>query len=355
LVFPFPFLLELFFLLALAFKLLTSFFGAIIYFQWNSSREVSRDYTPFCLQWQRWAARCILLAMFALTEALMTDIAFAMEDQTEDALIDLESGRIAYPGLDNDFPEDADQVEDFSNTERWASLPTWSSAQGFRLMERFADGLADPVARKRLTRSLTQRKGVFRSFKEALQEFPELETIFFRFKDGEMRRHIRLWYAQLRLEGDETAEGAGPSPSGIEDAEFRVSEISADQASAVLTRFFGNRDLGQPPLVLENQSGAARDLILAKLNHELANGAGCLTVSLPVEGDMVETCAGFALFTPFRDPGGCSAVVSFIESLPEYRGVGIEELLIGALRNRGFSPILIQRYSYFSLVERDPT
>jgi len=289
--------------------------------------------------------------MFALTEALMTDIAFAMEDQTEDALIDLESGRIAYPGLDADFSEDADQDDDFSNTERWASLPAWSSALGFRLMERFTDGLADPVARKRLTQALTQRKGVFRSFKEALQEFPELEIIFFRFKDGEMRRHIRLWYAQLRLEGDETAEGAGPSPLAIEEAEFLISEIDTDQASAMLTKFFGDRDLGQPPLVLENQSGAARDLIRAKLDHELANGASCLIVSLPIEGDMADTCAGLALFTPFREPG-CSAVVSFIESLPEYRGVGIEELLIAALRERGFSPILIQRYSYFSLVER---
>lgn len=288
--------------------------------------------------------------MFALTEALMTDLVFAMEDQTEDALIDLESGRIAYPGVDSGFPEDPDQVDDYSDTERWASLPVWSSAQGFRLMERFTDGLADPLARKRLSQALTQRKGVFRAFKEALQEYPELETVFFRFKDGEMRRHIRHWYAELRSEGQETAEGQGPSPADFEDAEFRVSEIDQGQASTLLARFFGNRELGQPALVLENQSADARDLIRAKLDHELSSGAVCLIASLPGDGDTLETCASLAIYTPL--PGKRPrAVVSFIESLPEYRGVGLEELLVNALHKRSFSPILIQRYSYFSLVE----
>jgi hypothetical protein len=288
--------------------------------------------------------------MFALTEALMTDIAFAMEDQTEDALIDLESGRIAYPGVDPDFPEDADQVEDYSDNERWASLPVWSSAQGFRLMERFTDGLADPLSRKRLSHALTQRKGVFRAFKEALLEFPELETVYFRYKDGEMRRHIRHWYAELRSEGQETAEGQGPSPVGFEEAEFRVSEIGRDQASVLLTRFFGNRELGQPALVLENQSADARDLIRAKLDHELSTGADCLIASLPGDGEILETCASLAIYTslPGKKP---RAVVSFIESLPEYRGVGLEDLLLSALRKQAYCPILIQRYSFFSLVE----
>jgi len=137
---------------------------------------------------------------FELTEALMDDILFAMEDQMGEFLLDTVEGEVVC-GVDGwDFAE-VDLDEDDANGEpRYISLPDWESSNGFRLMEHFAAGLRNPIVREELTSALNLGKGVFRAFKDTLARYPEAEKLWFSFKENEMKKEIVRWYNGLREE-----------------------------------------------------------------------------------------------------------------------------------------------------------
>jgi hypothetical protein len=46
-------------------------------------------------------------------------------------------------------------------------------------MEKFTAGLNNPVARQELTAALNKNKGVFRAFRDVLEQYPEVEKIWF--------------------------------------------------------------------------------------------------------------------------------------------------------------------------------
>ncbi|MDR2730070.1 MAG: GNAT family N-acetyltransferase, partial [Treponema sp.] len=59
------------------------------------------------------------------------------------------------------------------------ALPQWGPKDGYRLMEKFTAGLNNPVARQELTAALNKNKGVFRAFRDVLEQYPEVEKIWF--------------------------------------------------------------------------------------------------------------------------------------------------------------------------------
>ena len=124
---------------------------------------------------------------FRLTDILIDQILFYMENQGETALVFARDGKIV-PVVD-DEPE----LDD----ENYYSLPDWTSADGFELMENFTAGLHNPNAYKELRRCLANRRGVFRNFKDILKSYPEVEKKWFAFKDKVMHRRITEWYNEL--------------------------------------------------------------------------------------------------------------------------------------------------------------
>jgi ribosomal protein S18 acetylase RimI-like enzyme len=154
---------------------------------------------------------------FELTEALMDDILFSMEDQEGEFYIDTQDG-IVLGGVDSDFGEfDLDD-------DRFISLPEWDSSSGFRLMERFAAGIRNPLIREELSSALNRGKGVFRAFKDTLTRHPEAEKIWFSYKEREMKNEIVRWYNALREEWGLEKIGFEPEETGdliLEDFRFR--------------------------------------------------------------------------------------------------------------------------------------
>ena len=137
---------------------------------------------------------------FELTEALIDDILFAMEDQEGEFYLDTVEG-IVVGGLD--WPDDLKfQFNDDAKKGggRFISLPEWDSADGFRLMERFAAGFRNPMVREELSSALSLGRGVFRAFKNVLGRYPETEKLWFSYKEKEMKREIIRWYNGLREE-----------------------------------------------------------------------------------------------------------------------------------------------------------
>jgi ribosomal protein S18 acetylase RimI-like enzyme len=110
-----------------------------------------------------------------------------MENQEKVFYLDFESGSIV---ASEDVPGEGDE-------SRWYELPLWRSNEGFQLMERFVAGLRNPIVRDELRNALGAGKGVFRQFKNALKSRPEVEKVWHRFKEREMRKIVYDWFNQI--------------------------------------------------------------------------------------------------------------------------------------------------------------
>ena len=161
---------------------------------------------------------------FELTEALIDDILFAMEDQMGEFMLDTVEGVVTGGVDDPEFTGENLDEDDGEGGERYISLPEWDSADGFRLMERFAAGFRNPLVRDELTSALSLGRGVFRAFKDSLSRHPEAEKLWFAYKDKEMKREIIRWYNGLREEWGIEKIGMEPEDTDdlvLEDFRFR--------------------------------------------------------------------------------------------------------------------------------------
>ncbi len=128
--------------------------------------------------------------IFDLTKDIIDQIIFAMEDQEEDFVIDREKGEI--------ISKKALGSMDISKEDRYIEIPEWKPIDGYRLMERFASTLRNPLYRERLLEALSSGKKVFRNFKNILKENPSIEKRWFIFKAQEIKRIVYDWYNQQR-------------------------------------------------------------------------------------------------------------------------------------------------------------
>jgi GNAT superfamily N-acetyltransferase len=265
---------------------------------------------------------------FELTEALIDDILFSMEDQNGIFYVDTDAG-IVLGDLEADSAFKFDDSPD--DEDRLIALPEWDSSEGFRLMERFAAGLKNSVIREKLTAALDRGKGVFRAFKDTLGLYPETEQLWFKFKEREMRRVIINWYNGLREEWGLERVGLEPDETGdlvLED--FRIREPREGDYAAV---------------------AALHRLCLGEFRRTAAwpfpgeqavlpEDAGPKTLAL-----VAETGGGdFAAYIAAEKQGAIRRITA-LEVRPEYRGMGIGEALLSHLLERtdqtGVSHILL--------------
>jgi len=159
---------------------------------------------------------------FELTGALIDDILFAMEDQMGEFMLDTVEGVVAGGADGLDFL-DEDPDDDEESGERYIDLPKWDSSDGFRLMEHFAAGLRNPIVREELSSALGLGRGDFRAFKDTLSRHPEIEKLWFVFKDQEMKNEIVRWYNGLREEWGLEKIGIEPDETGdLVFEDFRI-------------------------------------------------------------------------------------------------------------------------------------
>jgi len=257
---------------------------------------------------------------FELTEALIDDILFSMEDQNGEFLLDTVEG-VVIGGVDGlDVDEEEGDGEDSS---RYIDLPEWDSASGYRLMERFAAGFRNPLVRKELTSALDRGRGVFRAFKDVLGRYPETEKLWFAYKEQEMKRHILRWYNGLRQEWGLEKLGTEPEETGdlvLEDFSFRP---------------FLKEDLAQ--------AGELHRYCLEEYRETLAEtGAGSLAGILVREAESWHSFSDSPETGLVAESGGgefagyitgivkdSSLYIQNLEVKAEFRGLGIGEALLG--------------------------
>ena len=249
---------------------------------------------------------------FELNNALVDQIIFYMEDQNSDFVLDTCKGMV----ISTDDPE----YEDESGGEdgRFIPLPGWGPSDGFRLMERFAAALHNPVAREELSAALERGRGVFRAFKDAASRFPEIEKRWFAFKEQGMRHEVIRWYNGLReswgmeLIGDEPEDIAALV---LEDFRFREgTQADTDAARELHT------------LCLESYNGDADDE--QKITAETLAGMGQWT--FPGDRCLIAESAGgeFAACVSAALQASGSLHIRVLEVRPEYRGLGLGAALL---------------------------
>ena len=255
---------------------------------------------------------------FELTEELIDNILFFMEDQDGDFYVDTVKGMVVdlmgdfEADIDEDFDEEIDSdIEEstVNDKDRYIDLPQWESADGFGLMENFTAGLKNALIRKELRYALGQGRGVFRAFKDTLGKYPEVEKLWFSYKENEMKKEIITWYNGLREEWGLEKIGMEPEDTGdlvLEDFRFR-------------------------PLAKEDFEKARElhELCLKELEEDLAGLPNVKIFDDEAPNAMcAETIGGeFAGFIAGSVEGEVLHI-QCLEVAAEYRGLGIGEALL---------------------------
>jgi len=155
---------------------------------------------------------------FDLDDTLVNGILFYMENQDGEYLFDTQECQII--NIEND------EIDE-DNSDRYISLPQWTTNDGYRLMEKFTLNLKNPLLRAELTAALNKNKGVFRSFKSALEQHPETEKKWLLFKEKKMKNEVIIWYNSMREEWGLQPVGSEPEDTAslvLEDFLFKQTE-----------------------------------------------------------------------------------------------------------------------------------
>ena len=217
---------------------------------------------------------------FELDDTLLDDILFFMENQEGDFLLDTQE--VIVIDINNN---DYDKEPDFSDNERFIALPEWNSQDGYRMMESFSSVLKNPIVRQELSGSLNRNKGVFRAFRNVLSEYPEVEKLWYAYKEKEMKKEVIIWYNGLREEW-------GLEPVGIEPE---------DNTSLVLEDFIIRRGEGDYCFISETINNESTGRINAELTAS------------------------------HSDPDIKALHINFLEVNPAYRGMGLGKTLLSKI------------------------
>lgn len=141
--------------------------------------------------------------MFELSDEMIRQVIFGMENQNHRYLLDVTTGRVVR----EDHLEEQIEPDLLDPEARYYVLPEWKSADGFNLMQRFLGELPNPQLRGELNEILLSGKKIFRRFKDKLAEHPDAQKRYYVFKYLEMRSIVAEWYNTLReIKGLDTLE-----------------------------------------------------------------------------------------------------------------------------------------------------
>ncbi len=258
--------------------------------------------------------------MFELDDKVVESVIFAMENQGAVSYIDMETGLLSSrPGGGG---EEAD--EDVPDLE---PIPTWTSQDGFRLMEQFAQTIGHPVVRADLLAALSRGRGVFRAFKDALDAHPDAERKWYEYKSRALRARILRWYEDLRdVRG---LERLGLEPEDTDDlllSDFRILRYGPEswEDFEPLVRAGREDALGRHPAALV-------EYVFASLDREL-RGSTPGEYALYAAECEPGSHAGLALTRTLRSPDGAFAALGFLYVDPERRRIGLGRALIERAR-----------------------
>jgi ribosomal protein S18 acetylase RimI-like enzyme len=265
-----------------------------------------------------------------LSSELLEQIIYGMENQGEYFCLDVE--KLALIHRNQKEEEDPEEL-------RYLSLPRWTPADGYNIMERFVLSLNNPLYRTRLKSILHSGKGVFRNFKNLLKEKPEIEKLWFHYKNKELRGYIQEWLDSF--ENYRTMMSLG-------EAEENLEEL-------ILSDFLFLNSPTHHQIEVEELDSMVLSSLEAELPMEIEEDvffyrrmnerSSFLTAESPEK-----ELAGFIIFQIEEN----TALVTNIYTVPEFRGLKIAEELYckmeELLLSRRIEHIFIERVQAQSLL-----
>lgn len=253
-------------------------------------------------------------AKIALTVPLVDQILFAMEDQENFSVLNLETRQVQVCLSEESLENPA-----------LVPLPEWNSIDGFRMMREFSENLRNPALQAELKAILDSGMGVFRRFKNALKPFDSIFRQWTRFKRTYMEGRIREWvddwaevmsWEALVPPGHDTelltAQDFQVRPGTGDDAGV-LGELDGQALAEAGTLAFGEAD-SEDFAPFWRQDGIWRD-------HDrlwIARGPG-------------DEVVGLVWARPRVLPSGLTTEVLLWYVKPEYRGLGIGRTLLERL------------------------
>ncbi|MCL2805668.1 MAG: GNAT family N-acetyltransferase [Treponema sp.] len=229
---------------------------------------------------------------FELDEALIDDIIFHMENQDGDFVLDIEE-RYVIDIHNNELDDDID-IED---ENRFIGIPYWSSSDGYRLMERFAVIVKNPLLREELSFALNRNRGVFRAYRDVLAQHPEAEKQWYIFKEQAMKDEVLDWYNSLREEWGLEPIGTEPEDNTSlvqedfdikedDDFLFTAKNAAGDFAGSISAALNGSvLQINKFEVKEEYRCMGIGKTLLSKLLEKADNQKLNVTIDLPAETD----------------------------------------------------------------------
>ncbi|MCR5725295.1 MAG: GNAT family N-acetyltransferase [Treponema sp.] len=267
--------------------------------------------------------------IFDLTDSLAAAILYAMENQEERSVLDAEHALLVPAGS---VAVDGEKVY---------SLPQWTSADGFKMLEDFVFSLGESAAKAELKAVLISGRGVFRNFKNVLKSFPEVERRWHVFKDMQLRSRLMEWYNALRESwGLEALAQDFDEYDDLTEQDFTFSTYDAAR-DADGVAYAAHAVAEELSKTYAGELGrAAADLFLAccsRVLPEQKSGLVCRSFT--------DDFAGCLLFAPCPSPAKETVVLTDFFVVQNYRGLGIaRELMmhcLSQLKERGIHWFII--------------
>lgn len=269
---------------------------------------------------------------FALTDSLTDQILFCMENQESVYAVDAAEGKTV------EIQSDAEADE-----ENIYSIPSWTSDDGFELMEAFANSLHHPMAKNELKTVLASRRGVFKNFKNVLKAYPEVEKKWFLFKNKEMKSHVAAWYNDLcvswGLEQLEQVSSDSEDTDELVEDDFEFSEYDSlkDGESVERARKFFREELVEQYFAEAGSTAAfLHENLSTFAKEDEKSGFVCRSIS----SDFL----GCALVSRSPDPAKKTVVFTDFFVVQNYRGLGIGKKLLenclSILKQRGIQFVI---------------
>lgn len=261
------------------------------------------------------------MLVFDLSDEIVRQVIFCMENQNRRYLLDVEEGRVVRA----DTLEIAVEQEIIDPQARYQDLPPWKSSDGFNLMQRFLAELPNPQLRGDLNEILISGKRVFRRFKDRLAEHPDAQKRYFVFKYLEMRSIVAEWYNSIReLRGLDTLEIGFEDEIGDLILTDVVIEVPIPVPTAMLEKLDRQafyESIGDGP------SDVLRHLYRRRVAHMPALNEA-RSVVLTAHNPIGDLCGFLWAVQELLETGRHVVTIEQLYVLPDYRRLGIAEALI---------------------------